>query len=215
MATNIGRVWKFASRLAAPIIVVALFSGPIDAQTASTDREKLELVSQLVAKGDRLREQNKESARSAYLLARDLARDMSVIVATDQKIAALGDRTVNLLGQMGRMQEARARAFDTVENTSDLTGFPKRTPASDAVNLRMLLDDRLISDPLFTAIQVPDDRCNLIVSRPNLSMTQIRETYGAPSMERVMKNGGQILTYGMFRIFGDSAGRASVVVFGQ
>jgi hypothetical protein len=208
-----GRAFRQAVQGAAVFASVVIATLSANAQSPIADRVKL--VNQLVARGDALRGPSKESARAAYLLARTFAGgdegDKAVTRLIEEKIAALGSQTKNLLGQMGRMQEA----FDAVEDTSDFSNFPKRMAASDLVNLRMLLDDRLIPDPLFTEIQVPGVRCNLILAKPNVSMAQIRETYGPPSAERTMKKGGQILTYGMFRIFGDLAGRAATVVFGQ
>jgi hypothetical protein len=179
------------------------------------EAQRTQLVEQLVLKGDNLRQRNKESARAAYLLARHLAggdsASKSVKAPIEEKIAALGSQTKDLLAFMGRMQEA----VDAVESTSDFADFPKRTLESDVVNLRMLLDDDLIPDPLFSEIQMPGVRCNLILRKPTLTMKQVREIYGVPTAEHSMKSGGEVLTYGMFRIFGNNAGQAVTVVFGQ
>lgn len=208
-----GRVLGLAAQGVA--ILVYFVFGICPAAAQSPEAERVKLARQLVAKGDGLRDKNKESARAAYQLARHFVGgdtgDKSVVKPIEDKIVALGGQTLNLLGQAGRMQEA----FDAVESTADFTNFPKRNVGSDIVNLRMLLDQKLVPDPLFTKLQVPGVLCNLILAKPDLTMSQIREAYGASTTERLMKNGGLILTYGMFRIFGDKGGRAVTVVYGQ
>ena len=101
------------------------------------------------------------------------------------------------------------KSFISKSDLNDFEGFPKATLRSDLVNLRMLNDETIVGDLNYATMQ----GCSVFISNPTIEMPALREKYGPPDSERKMKNGGQISTYGRFRVFGDSAGKTVLVVY--
>ena len=157
-------------------------------------------------RGDEMKSTDKELARSAYLFAIQFAPNDEAIKA---KVNTLGNRVYNMFANNGAGIAKMAAAGEIVESLSDFEGFPKTTPRSDLTNLRMLNDEALVGNLSHAEMQ----GCAVFISTTRVDIATLREKYGAPDSERKMKNGGPLLTYGMFRIFGDPAGKAVLVIY--
>ena len=85
------------------------------------------------------------------------------------------------------------------------------------MNLRMLLDDSLLSELAFScgAALIQDVQRSFcqFTSVPNISLSQLRSAYGKPVAERTNKDGRPILDYGRFRIIGGTDGSVFAVLF--
>jgi hypothetical protein len=186
-------------------IAILLLAGTVPAQRQSRE----ELIAALVKRGDDLSVESKAGARCAYLFALFFATpDSSIAAQARSKIDSLGIRPAEVFS-LGKSDDSSPLLLPL-----DFHGFPKRTRESDLVNLRMLLDDRLVGDVYYTGVK-PGVKGFVFASKPRLRMDEIRRTYGAPAIEQSTVNGREVLTYGMFRIFGDASGRVALVAFGQ
>lgn len=182
-----------------------------------------QLVASLVQRGDRARAQRvtRETARSAYRFAAYYAPHDAAIAS---KLSA--DWDVGIIGYPERVS-GLVQCCLGASSKNARSRFPQSTPGMDIVNLRMLLDEKVVGDLSYTcadgrslwatfppndsASDKVSDRICMFTSEPQLSVSEIRQIYGAPSSD-----GGMLPTYGIFRLVTISASenhKVDLVVF--
>jgi len=93
--------------------------------------------------------------------------------------------------------------------------WPVETEKSDAVVLRMLLDDRLVGDRHYHTFEASDPsgqrygELGFFFARPRLTREQVRKEYGDP-LQVSHKGDLSVFTYGQLRLVVDRAGKGEV-----
>lgn len=195
------------------VAFVAILPTLVFAQVSTDDRQKA--IDALLARGDKLAaDGDSEQARSAWDLVLEYAPTNS---AAKAKLAALPSTDLSPLSK-----EEQAIAIDVISNShgENLCAFPPAAPAMETVNLRMLVDTRLLPGlKMATVVPLCDGRhasgVSLFLTKSALSAADVVSTYGQPQQEkdRIEGRGYRSLTYGRLRILATEDGRVAAVVF--
>jgi len=171
--------------------------------------------------------QSQKRARWAYTLANLFNPENENVAA---KLKSLGGQVTNEEVD----SDARAQlviaitsvSVDDKDNINIISGKPpKLTPEMELVNLRMLLDERLVGDLGYTRIWISLDGSQFSISfeepktkpgairselwgflnEPTISMDEVRATYGKPSIAYKDMHGVKVTNYGLLRFFSDKS----------
>lgn len=184
---------------------------------SATVNDRGQLIGQLVEKGDQSVSKDRDIAYSAYRFAAFYAPKDEAITAKlkpkEKWLVGMAPITDSLT--------SRVSAF-VYPNYRDPAAS---TPEMDIVNLRMLLDERLVGKMYYVVFSFqggrlgatfpPNDTASpgirevcVFTSEPQLSLSQIKEIYGKPSEDL-----GRILIYGRFTLVGDETNQLRLVLF--
>jgi len=181
-----------------------------------------ELLAALVEKGEIALSDEKDAkhlrARWAYTFANLFAPKDGEVAA---KLKSVGGQVTKAESdEVEGKYEANLRfTFGTAsaltdDNLGDLYGnFSKLTPKMELVNLRILLDERLVGDLGYIPWQMGEGGSQFLLvflKEPTMNMNEVRATYGQPSTELT---GYNVITYGLIRFFSDEAGKIHCIVF--
>lgn len=196
---------------------------------------KQELLSGLLEKGDIASKDEKDRqhkrARWAYTFA-------NLLDSANEDVAM---RLKSLGGPIADDDsDARLRVSMTMmstvsdDNVDKIFGkFPKLTPGMELVNLRMLLDERLLGDLGYAQLWMnlsgsqlsisleepttkPEGRNSqlwVFLKEPTININKVRSAYGKPSTEQKDMFGTRITTYGLFRFLSDKDGKIEGILF--
>lgn len=181
------------------------------ARLAANRGTRAELLAALVEKGDAAARDEKDlkhlRSRWAYTFASLFDPDNREVAG---KLKALGgqvtraeSKDVEGANDAGmRFSIAMISGISGVNLQRLLGSFPKLTPEMQLVNLRMLLDDRLVGDLAYTPWQIGEGSSRsllVFIKQPSISPNELRSTYGEPSAENMSDN---TTTYGLIRFYG-------------
>lgn len=177
-------------------------AGPFPRWGGSNERDRL--IWALVTMGDEASAKDRREGQWAY--------DFALFYAPkDEGIAA------RLKSIGGRHFSASNAEIDQVSNAvrqvllQDFRSWPQPTPEMDLVELRMLLDQRLVGALRYTrSPEIPSTR--IFVSRPTLTVGEVQNAFGTPSEEK-SRQGRSILTYGRIRLYAADTGSVQGVFF--
>ena len=190
--------------------VVILGAAAVQCQAPASERKTL--IQRLVQKADAVRSVDKQEAGDTYSMAIFFADDKGMIDELQGKFRSLDVPSIRLSeAQMKRASEVlHSPGVDLDACAKD---WPARTPASDVVNLKMLLNDKLFSTLISTSISFSGGSCYISLAAPRMSMADARTTFGPPTATVPRKDGSEVFTYGVFKIGGDKDGNAAAIMF--
>jgi hypothetical protein len=190
----------------AGVVVASGSAWPAAAEDKAPDRNQL--TAELIAKGEKLKESDKEAARTAFNFARlYAAADKTAEVQVQLK--ALGEPP------KGFTDPEIMRIHDAIYWTTAAyySNYPPRAAAMDLTNLRMLLDEELVGNLRSLTGRTPLGAFAFFRNYSKLTLAEVRRKYGPPTTEVQDQNGQEILTYGVLRVVGKFDGTVAVVMF--
>jgi len=178
--------------------------GKADPGKADNRSERGKLIADLVTRGDELAKQDKSLASWAYWFA-------CFYDPTNIELAAKAKPGINL------GEEQIGRVVSVIEKSASdaYVDWPKPTPETDIIELRILLNPKLVGN-----LQCGDFRpetgggAKIFVSRPSMKLEKASEEYGESSSKHVLpKYALTIITYGRVRLLADKAGEIFAVLY--
>jgi len=176
--------------------------------------QRTQLIDSLIAKGDKVMLSSTDKKITPAYLFYWFA---SMYAPGNQKLSA---KLKELTGGPAPTADKIERMQKVIENSPSedlMEGFAVSTDEQDLVNLRMLMDESLLSELTFScgAARVNGEQRSFCVftSVAKISLLQVRSSYGKPSAEHSNKDGQPILDYGRFRIIGGTDGAVFAMLF--
>ena len=173
---------------------------PAGSLEKDTQNELAGLLRQLEQKGERLGEQNYASALVSMYTHEEAQEAVRLpLLQPGSFVLSLAQRA-NTARVMGC---CRAEFFHD---------WPERSPDADSVELRILLDDKLVPTFVYTGGAGRDAFYRGFAGLPEAHLMYVRRTFGTPTAETDIER-QKVLTYGRLRVVADADGKIEIVVF--
>jgi hypothetical protein len=229
------------------LLCLATAAMVLPASSCSTSsNQRQQLITALVQRGDSvLRPADRATAYGAYRFAAHFApQDTTIAAKLSHRTWTVDRSAISRFAAphdtATRPQIIAIRDFSVIPNIDSAVdrylavagprtegAFPVASSEMDLVNLRMLLDRRLVGDLSYAcrergadkflfATYPPDDSAKvgtpeklcMFTSEPRVLLSEVRQIYGKPSVE-----GEAVVTYGILRLAADANGQVRLVLF--
>lgn len=185
------------------IVAVGLSSlaraqSPADERQARANMDRSQLIAQMFKRGDEA--MVKGAVPRAYAFAAFFVPDEDPELKAKLPIFRL---------------KALLEPFSSIDGMADLArGFTEPTEQTDIINLRMLLDERIVGDLSYSeGVNTPSRILIFQAQKLPIAIDIVKQDYGTPTSEEKRPDGRLRLTYGRVRVFADPAGQISGALF--